>query len=393
MNNKKKTLLAFLIILVGLISSCSSTPKDDGNYGKAYLANTLKEYAELGLSENTTEIWEDGMRTDGKEGSYEWWYVDAEFPDGTSIVTVFYTKDGFDVPGPSHPTVNIDITFPDGTKVFREVSEAEGSILDSSKEKADVKIEDCYLRYVDGDYELYFNDGTVEYSAFMKSKLPMWRPDTAHWYFGDDKDYFAWFVAQPASEINAILTIDGEITELNGTGYHDHNWGNIAMNEVINHWYWGRAQVGDYSIIACDIISEENTGYTRLPVFMIAKDGEILDDDQSLTIIERDNIFEHSDTGKFYDNDLKYIQKSENGTTYTVNMIRHEDIVAVSLLNGLSPMKRTLAKAIGANPTYIRSLGDVILTIEKNGETEVLEEEGLWEQMFFGNNKEGYIWN
>jgi hypothetical protein len=390
----KAALAAITIVsMIFFTASCSSTPKDEGNYIKAYLADSPEEYELLGIRQDGTEIWEDGMRTDGKEGVYEWWYIDAEFADGTTIVATFYTKDGFDVPGPAHPKVTIDITYADGTKVIREVFEPDGTLINSSKERADVNVGDCYLRYTDGDYELYFNDGIVEYSAYMESTLPMWRPDTAHWYFGEEKDFFAWFVAQPSSIIQATLRINGQITELVGTGYHDHNWGNIAMNEVINHWYWGRAQVGDYSIIACDIISEENTGYTRLPVFMIARNGVILDDDQNLTSVIREETIEHPETGKFYNNNIKYIQESADGTVYTVEMKREEDIVYHSFLDSLSAGKKTLAKMVGANPTYLRILGEVILTIEKDGEVEVIEQEGLWEQMFFGNNKEAYIWN
>lgn len=61
--------------MVLALTSCTSVPKDDGNYGQAFLANSQEEYAELGLSEITTEIWEDEMRTDCKEGSYGWWYM------------------------------------------------------------------------------------------------------------------------------------------------------------------------------------------------------------------------------------------------------------------------------------------------------------------------------
>ena len=55
----------------------------------------------------------------------------------------------------------------------------------------------------------------------------------------------------------------------------------------MNHWYWGRAHVGPYTVIACDIIAEKQYGYKRLPVFMLARDGEILSDDPNKTTIER----------------------------------------------------------------------------------------------------------
>lgn len=387
-------LFSIVSIIVLLLASCGSPPKNDGDHERAFLDSSPEGYLNLGISESEAATWEDGMRTDGKEGSYEWWYTDAEFSDGTTIVLIFFTKHRFDVPGPAHPTVHIDITFADGRNIVKMIQEPQGSILNASRDSADVRIDDSYIRYIDGNYQVYFTDGDIEYKALMESTLPMWRPDTGHWYFGDDKkNFFAWFVAQPAAKITGSLTVGGETTALSGTGYHDHNWGNIAMNEVMNHWYWGRTKVGEYNIIAVDIVSEEDTGFTRLPVFMIARNGVILDDDQSRTIVVRENTEQHPETGKFYDNHLTYIQNSADGTAYTVEMIRHQDIVAVSLLNKLPAYKRWLARLIGANPTYVRSLGEVILTVEKDGEKETLNQEGLWEQMFFGNNKDAYIWN
>lgn len=397
MNKKVLTIVSLTVILVFIViffATRASVPKNDGMHEMALLDNSLAKYEELGIKKESTQIWEDGMRTDGQSGSYEWWYVDMELDGGITIVAIFFTKDRFDVDGPATPTADITITYPDGTKIKRTVSEPKGTVINSSKEKADVKIGDSYLRYVDGNYELYFNDGEIEYSAFMESDLPMWRPDTAHWYFGDEKkNFFAWFVAQPSSKITSTLTMDGVAKELNGTGYHDHNWGNVPMNEVINHWYWGRAKVGEYNVIAVDIISTQETGFTRLPVFMISKDGVILADDQRQTTVTRKDTIEHPVSGKFYDNHLTYVQKSNDETVYTVEMIRDHDIVSGNLLDLVSPFKKVVAKMIGMNPTYTRTLGEVILTIEKDGETQKFKQEGLWEQMFFGANKDAYIWN
>jgi predicted secreted hydrolase len=33
---------------------------------------------------NTPEKWEDGIRTSGEKGTYEWWYFDAHLDDGDS---------------------------------------------------------------------------------------------------------------------------------------------------------------------------------------------------------------------------------------------------------------------------------------------------------------------
>ena len=207
---KMKTLLFYSLVTSIVLTSisCLSTHSDK-NIEQAFLASEEFHYAALNIKQDETEIWEDGMRTNGQEGSYEWWYIDAEFENGMTIVTVFYTKNTFDVTGPARPTGTINITYPDGTIISREVFEKEGTVLNASGERADVRIQDCYLHYVDGDYELVFIDDNFEYRVFIKSALPMWRPDTGHMYFGDDQeDFFAWFVAQPASDINGYLSID-----------------------------------------------------------------------------------------------------------------------------------------------------------------------------------------
>lgn len=359
--------------------------------GEALLLDAETDYEALGIL-SEPQYWEDGMRTTGDEGTYEWWYTDAEFDDGTTIVAVFFTKNGFDVPGKAHPRATLDITYPDGTKIYRKIEAEEGQVLEASKEYCDVEIGSASLKYVDGNYELKFVDNDLEYELFMESTLPMWRPETGHWYFGDDrKDFFAWFVAQPSSTVTGKLIVSGEEKALKGTGYHDHNWGNIPMNEVINHWYWGRAKVEDYDIIACDIIAEEAYGNTRLPVIMIAKNGEILEDDQSKTMIQRDETHAHEFTEKFMDNRLTYIQPSDNGISYVIEYKREKDIVSVSLLDRLEQPKKILAKLIGANPTYVRVLGEVTLTVNDNGILKTYESEGLWEQMFFGKNKNATI--
>ena len=363
----------------------------DNKTGTSLLTLSDETYINLGLQKETVEIWEDGLRTSGKNGTYEWWYTDAEFEDGTTVVVVFFSKFGFDIQGPPCPTVSIDITYPDGTKTTKITSEKKGKLIDSSNKKCDVKVKNSYLKYADGNYELLYADETIEYKAFMKSRLPMWRPETGHMFFDKAcKDYFAWLPAQPSCTIDAVLKIDGKSINLSGTGYHDHNWGNIPMNKVMNHWYWCRANIGGYTIIASDIISEKKYGYKRTPIFMLGKDGKIFDLDLTKTAVKREGTYQHEVTGKFMDNHLTFIQQYD-GAEYKIEFIRNKDIVAVSLLEKLPKAKRFAAKLIRANPTYVRILGDVRLTITKKGSEEIIEHEGLWEQMFFGSNKHAVI--
>jgi len=48
----------------------------------AMIASSPEDYQRLGLSPTAIAPWEDGARTDGSAGTYEWWYFDAHLADG-----------------------------------------------------------------------------------------------------------------------------------------------------------------------------------------------------------------------------------------------------------------------------------------------------------------------
>jgi predicted secreted hydrolase len=59
----------------------------------AVLASTDADYERYGLTTERVEPFEDGARTDGRAGTYEWWYFDAHLEDGAKLVIVFMNKD------------------------------------------------------------------------------------------------------------------------------------------------------------------------------------------------------------------------------------------------------------------------------------------------------------
>lgn len=360
---------------------------------RVFLAKNVNDYKYLGIGKEA-EICEDGFRTSGDKGSYEWWYFDAEYTNGCKFVVIFYTKDRFDVKGHGKPTATLDVTLPNGKTICRVISDKNSSIINASKELCDVRIGDSYIKYKNGSYYVHFEDELVEYNCVMKSNVSMYRPKTGHIFFGESaKHYFAWLVSQPSAKVSGSVKVSGINLELDGKGYHDHNWGNIDMSKIINHWYWCRAQIGPYTIIANDIIAEKKYDYLRTATMFIAKDKEILVEDEEGIKIERNNTKEHNLTKKFIDNNITFIYNDEHGTKYTVEFLRESDIFASSLLNvmGLSYSKILFAISNEINPTYLRCIGKVRLTIESYKRKEIQEGDALWEQMFFGNNKIAYI--
>ena len=87
----------------------------------ARLAGTPDDYARLGIAPREIKPWEDGIRTKGARGTYEWWYFDAHLDDGAKLVVVFSTREFSDLNQPLSPGIRIDLTLPDGTPVRKLV--------------------------------------------------------------------------------------------------------------------------------------------------------------------------------------------------------------------------------------------------------------------------------
>lgn len=80
-------------------------------------ATKPEDYKRLGNALGTPALWEDGLRTDGSAGSFEWWCFDSKLDNGSSLVIIFFTgpmsskkTDGFE----AH--CNIELPRPDGSE-------------------------------------------------------------------------------------------------------------------------------------------------------------------------------------------------------------------------------------------------------------------------------------
>jgi hypothetical protein len=65
------------------------------------LGSTPDDYARIGIAPRNIKPWEDGMRTGGARGTFEWWYFDAHLDDGAKLVVVF-SRPGSSATSTSH---------------------------------------------------------------------------------------------------------------------------------------------------------------------------------------------------------------------------------------------------------------------------------------------------
>ena len=192
----------------------------------------LLKPCELNMSDQV-QIYEDGLRTEEKSGNYEWWYFDSKYPDGSSLVIVFFTKHVTSFGKKFRPYVSLDYVNPDGREVHTVFTSEDYSF---SREKCNVRIGDCYIRGDLKHYDIYFRNDEAECSISMDGSVPSWRPESGHIYFGK-KDFFAWLPSVPEGVVKGTLTTKNKTISLAGTGYHDHNWGNKLMILLMNDWY------------------------------------------------------------------------------------------------------------------------------------------------------------
>jgi hypothetical protein len=349
------------------------------------MADTAQEYRDLGLDPDSVAAWEDGLRTDTAAGSYEWWYFDAHLDDGSSLVIVFYTKNPLTPDRPLEPFVAVHLDRPDAETLSFE-SHRPASEFSASTDGCDVRIGDNSFRGNLKIYQIHVAHQDLIIDVALTGGVPPWRPATGHLLFGErGKHQFAWLPSVPQGTMALTLTANGQREELTGIGYHDHNWGDVAMHKLINHWYWGRAQAGPYSIIASYITAEHRYGDAEIPVFLLAKGTEIVADDATKVRFSLSG--EHTDeqSGKPV-GDVVIYEYTDGDDLYRVSFRRAETIANRQLIDEVSGLKHLLARLSHFDGSYLRFTGQVRLEhIAANHRIEDVSDAGIWELMYFGH--------
>lgn len=251
-----------------------------------------EDYTRMGTKKGQIEPWEDGKRDDDRAGVYEWWYFDMILDDGSKAVIHFNTKDNktIDKDG-TIPSVVLKITSPDG-KEYKDNVVLGADDAHFGKECCDVRFGSHSIYGDFKNYKIHVaptggicgTDGAggqgaasnVGCDLTLTSLAKPWRPGAGGFAF-EDGGYFTWLCAVPRGTVNGDLYYNGEHHKVTGTGYHDHQWGNVAHNKTWYHWIWGRQDFGDYALLVFDICTQKKFGYTRLPMFFLEdKEGNFL---------------------------------------------------------------------------------------------------------------------
>ena len=351
----------------------------------AVAASEDADYERLGLAHDLVAPWEDGARTVNRRGTYEWWYFDSHLDDGSSLVIVFMNKALASPNDPLTPTIRVDLDLADGRSYQKLITYAPGS-WQSSTRAADVRIGENRFR---GDLHTYSIHVTVEeitVDVTLVGQVPAWRPATGYMLFGAARDKeFAWLPSVPQGAVTATYRIGDEVHETTGVGYHDHNWGNVSLAKLVHHWYWARGQAGPYSVIASLVTAAERYRYTELPIFMLARDGEVVADDSGRVRFEALDSYTDLETGKPVATRTRYTYLGGD-ERWIVTFTRDRDLAKSRMVDDIHGAKRVLAKLARFDGAYLRFAGT--LDIEHHRGAKLLERhssEAIWELMYFGH--------
>jgi hypothetical protein len=317
-----------------------------------------EELARRGITDKI-EIKEDGLRTDPEKGYFEWWYFDAHLDDGSTVVIVFLTKSIMDYKGPMEPGLHITITRPDGKKL-EEYPTFKPAEFKASRERCDVQIGPNRIQGDLRNYSLHARGDELAVDLTFTGTAPPWRPGDGKAYYGDLDHYFAWLPSIPYGTVKGTLGYDGKTHQVKGSGYHDHNWGNLSLPRVMDHWYWGRARVKDFTLIFVEQITHKRYGSKKHPVFYLAKGDQILTGEGDYLSLKKEDFIRHSD-GRKYPEKLDF-HWEHDGDSVHIALRNPEIIDAMSLLAKFPPWKQKLLRLF-ANPYYFRFNAEMDLDI------------------------------
>jgi hypothetical protein len=353
----------------------------------AVTASSPADFERLGLSPTSIAPWEDGARTDDSPGTYEWWYFDAHLADGAKLVVVFMNKDIAEPKKPLSPQLRLNLDLADG-RHFERIVPYQPDVWSSAKEHCDVRLAEHRFTGDLHEYRIQANAEEVWVDLTLVGEVPPWRPSTGYMLFGADRSLeFAWLPSVPQGEVTITYAIEGERHETTGVGYHDHNWGNVALMKVVHDWYWARGQAGPYSVIASYITAAERFNFEPIPIFMLARDNVLVGDDPANVTFDREGIYTDRTTGKPVAATTRYTYR-DGEDRYVVTFTRTHDLSADRMIDTVKGVKRVAAKLAHFDGAYLRFVGDIKISRYRGQEmVETYRDDAIWELMYFGHAK------
>jgi len=167
---------------------------------------------------------------------FEWWYLHLVTPEGVALNLVLHETDIFgqqdspymsmSVARPGRPICYLKRVLPPAIIAnSRHYLQTRSGLLEESKRSI----------YIDVDFP---GEASLE-GELVKLAPPLIFENGI--LFADEKTRRTsyWMIAAPHASFTAQLHLEGEVLNLEGMAYQDHQWGTLPLQDMATDWIWG----------------------------------------------------------------------------------------------------------------------------------------------------------
>lgn len=186
-------------------------------------------------------------------GYFEWWYFHFATTAGFYSNIVLHETDIFGLK--KSPYISMSFQFPHREPQYLRMTISDGSIAKGSEYLSQ---SDGFFRESASEVEIditFSSEKTFEVVITKLAKSLMFN-DCILYQEGDKRNY--WRLQVPLGRFNGVLKIKGDKYPVEGVAYHDHQWGNISIQDFVSDWVWGHFSSKESSAVFFVIQTQES---------------------------------------------------------------------------------------------------------------------------------------
>ncbi len=114
-------------------------------------------------------------------------------------------------------------------------------------------------------------DRKIEVTIEFNTPIPMLNSEFELLPRATDQKSFRWQLRIPRAEARAAVEYDGKQYFVEGTGYHDRNFGTVYLAGELQKWRWGKFYFPDKMMVLGEIVDKQN----NVKSLIIVQNGKV----------------------------------------------------------------------------------------------------------------------
>ena len=278
----------------------------------------------------------------------EWWYFDLVANDGCLVRGQLFIAG--DVSRPNRVTTGVRASYMkiDGTETRIE-RRLPFLSFKASTEVCDVRIGKSFIRGDLSHYDVHIEDEENVLDLQLDSRI---KGITSHACFGDQSRYMYWVVPQPRCQAKGTFSTRGHTYAIEGTGYRDHNWSNIAFLDLLSYWDWGTIYDREFTITFADIVTTKRMEEAEIKPIMVWDSEKLiyLTTTRARWSLAKTDIRPDPITGVGIPH-RNHLSIQDEGLSLEVDLELRNVFQRIDLLADFNPLMRFLIRNFKAKPT------------------------------------------